>query len=235
MIWISPDVFLRKIDDANLSEFEEPKRTILELLQKRNQKIIDFLHDLFYVINVYINTNNLEWKNEKDIENWIIDRWIYIPWLKELNFFAQQYRCKYGIIDILAKERKSNNYTIIEIKQQANKNVIGQILKYMTAIKEEKKCDVKGIIISGEKKIDVGLKKSLQFIDGITIRSVFSFTAKCAIQERVIRNLIDLFSSSINIFDKTQTLKQYLKDSKITAEDVLKDFQGEGLWWKDEI
>jgi restriction system protein len=75
---------------------------------------------------------------------------------------SQQYKTDIGPIDILAKDKKTNSYVVIELKKnQTSDDTLGQIARYMGWIKETKKDpNVKGIIIAGsyDKKLDYALK-----------------------------------------------------------------------------
>ena len=71
---------------------------------------------------------------------------------------SQQYPTSIGRIDILATDKKTKNYVVIELKKnQTSDDTIGQLSRYMGWIKEHKKDDgVKGIIVAG--KFDEKLK-----------------------------------------------------------------------------
>jgi hypothetical protein len=96
---------------------------------------------------------------EKQLEDFIISNWNetelgkkYDLIYEEGNLISQQYRTEIGIIDILAKDKKTNNYVVIELKKnQTSDDTVGQAMRYMGWIQEKKKDpNVKGIIVAGQ-------------------------------------------------------------------------------------
>ncbi len=95
---------------------------------------------------------------EKELENFIINNWKntlgdkYDLIYEEGELISQQYKTGVGTIDILATDKKSGSYVVIELKKnQTTESTAGQIGKYLTWIKEEKKDEnVKGIVIAGK-------------------------------------------------------------------------------------
>lgn len=66
---------------------------------------------------------------------------------------SQQYKTAIGKIDILARDKESGKYVIIELKRnQTSDDTIGQLTRYMGWIEEHKSNGVltKGIIIAGK-------------------------------------------------------------------------------------
>ena len=82
--------------------------------------------------------------------------------IEEGELISQQYKTDIGPIDILAKDKKTKSFVVIELKKnQTSDDTIGQLARYMGWIKEILKDDsVKGIIIAGsyDKKLDYALK-----------------------------------------------------------------------------
>lgn len=106
---------------------------------------------------------------EKQLEDFIIHNWEntelgkkYDLIIEEGELLSQQYRTDIGPIDILAKDKKTGGYVVIELKRnQTSDDTVGQLARYMGWIKDVKKAsNVKGIIIAGEydKKLDYALK-----------------------------------------------------------------------------
>ena len=106
---------------------------------------------------------------EKQLEDFLIHNWEktelgrkYELIIEEGEIFSQQYRTDIGTIDILAKDKASQGYVVIELKKdQTSDDTIGQVARYMGWIKEQKKTDdVTGIIIAGQydKKLEYALK-----------------------------------------------------------------------------
>jgi Holliday junction resolvase-like predicted endonuclease len=102
---------------------------------------------------------------EKQLEDFIIQNWENTELGKKLDLIiedgelvSQQYRTDIGQIDILAKEKGSDNFVVIELKKdQTSDDTVGQLARYMGWIKRHKgNEEVKGIIIAGhyDKKLD---------------------------------------------------------------------------------
>lgn len=102
---------------------------------------------------------------EKELENFIIFNWDNTELGKKYDLLyedgemvSQQYRTDIGPIDILAKEKNTNSYVVIELKRnQTSDDTVGQLARYMGWIKDKKKDkNVKGIIIAGDydRKLD---------------------------------------------------------------------------------
>ena len=64
---------------------------------------------------------------------------------------SQQYRTDIGIIDILAKDKATGSYVVIELKRnQSSDDTVGQVLRYMGWVTENlKEKNVRGIIVAG--------------------------------------------------------------------------------------
>ncbi|MBT7706436.1 DUF1016 family protein [archaeon] len=105
---------------------------------------------------------------EKQLEDFIIYNWDstelgkkYDLIIEEGVLVSQQYRTEIGPIDILARDKKTKEYVIIELKKnQTSDDTIGQIARYMGWIQENKGESVKGVIIAGEydRRLDYALK-----------------------------------------------------------------------------
>jgi hypothetical protein len=106
---------------------------------------------------------------EKQLEDFIIENWESTEFSKNYELIyedgeliSQQYRTDIGRIDILAKDKIKKNYVVIELKKsQTSDDTVGQLLRYMSWIKETKKDpNVKGIIVAGQfdQKLDYAIK-----------------------------------------------------------------------------
>ena len=96
---------------------------------------------------------------EKQLEDFIIENWEKTEFGKKYDLIeeegeliSQQFKTDIGFIDILAKDKKTKNYVVIELKKnQTSDDTIGQLLRYMGWIKKNKKDDgVKGVIVAGQ-------------------------------------------------------------------------------------
>ena len=144
--------------------------------------------ELQEILNIYKKTLDLEVKNEtsvvstglfymeKQLEDFIIENWESTQLGKELELIyeegslkSQQYRTEIGPIDILARDRKTGNYVVIELKKnQTSDDTVGQILRYMGWVKEKLgDTNVKGIIVAG--KYDQKLDYARKMIPGLDV------------------------------------------------------------------
>ena len=107
---------------------------------------------------------------EQQLEDFIIQNWNESEFGKKYDLIeedgelkSQQYRTDIGPIDILAKEKNTNNYVVIELKRnQTSDSTVGQIARYMGWVEEHLQCDlVKGVIVCGtyDKKLDYARKR----------------------------------------------------------------------------
>ena len=151
----------------------------VEFVNDDNQKLSNDIieNDLKHIINSYKKFVSMEIKNEsspisqgvfyleKQLEDFIIENWDktefgkkYDLILEEGKVISQQYPTSIGRIDILATDKKTKNYVVIELKKnQTSDDTIGQLSRYMGWVKQELKDDnVKGIIVAG--KFDEKLK-----------------------------------------------------------------------------
>lgn len=114
---------------------------------------------------------------ESQLEDFIIENWdkIELGAKYELieedgELVSQQYPTSIGNIDVLAKERSSGKYVIIELKKnQTSDDTIGQLTRYMGWIEEHKSNGqpTKGIIITG--KYDERLYYAAKKIPGVQL------------------------------------------------------------------
>jgi hypothetical protein len=127
--------------------------------------------DLSEILSTYRNTLDLEVRDEtsvvssglfymeKQLEEFIIENWNESEFGKTLELIyedgllkSQQYKTDIGTIDILAKDRVTGSYVVIELKRnQTSDDTVGQILRYMGWVTENlKEANVRGIIVSGK-------------------------------------------------------------------------------------
>jgi len=95
---------------------------------------------------------------EKQLEDFLIQNWENTDLGKRMGLIveegeliSQQYRTDVGPIDILAKDKKTGSYVVIELKKnQTSDDTVGQLARYMGWVKENLNDDsVTGIIIAG--------------------------------------------------------------------------------------
>jgi RecB family endonuclease NucS len=113
---------------------------------------------------------------EQQLEDFIIENWDMTELGKKYDLIyeegtlkSQQFITDIGRIDILAKDKDSGNFVVVELKKnQSSDDTVGQILRYMGWISEKKNDkNVKGIIIAG--KYDQKLYYALQATENIDV------------------------------------------------------------------
>jgi len=114
---------------------------------------------------------------EKYFQKFLVDNWEKTPldekyeiYIKDGDILGDLFNTKeVGIIDILAKDRETNDWIVIELKKgKSSDAVVGQILRYINWVKKNKieaEEEVKGIIIVNE--VDKNLKNSLEALKGV--------------------------------------------------------------------
>jgi hypothetical protein len=123
------------------------------------------------ILNTYRNTLDLEVRDEssvvstglfymeKQLEEFIIENWNESEFGKTLDLIyedgllkSQQYKTDIGIIDILAKDKATGSYVVIELKRnQTSDDTVGQVLRYMGWVTQNlKEKSVRGIIVAGK-------------------------------------------------------------------------------------
>lgn len=144
--------------------------------------------DLHSILAIYKKTLDLEFKNEnsvvstglfymeKQLEDFIVENWESTQLGKELDLIyeegslkSQQFRTDIGPIDILAKDKKSGEFVVIELKKnQSSDDTVGQILRYMGWVKEKlSDTNVRGIVVAG--KYDERLDYARKMIPGLEV------------------------------------------------------------------
>lgn len=146
------------------------------------------VEDLHSILTIYKKTLDLEFKNEnsvvstglfymeKQLEDFIVENWESTKLGKELDLIyeegslkSQQFRADIGPIDILAKDKKSGEFVVIELKKnQSSDDTVGQILRYMGWVKEKlSNTNVRGIVVAG--KYDERLDYARKMIPGLEV------------------------------------------------------------------
>jgi len=113
---------------------------------------------------------------EKQLEDFIIMNWDKTDFGKSLDLLyedgdlvSQQYRTAIGPIDILAREKASGDYVVIELKRnQTSDETVGQVMRYMGWVAEALNGPgVKGIIVAG--KYDKRLHYALTMAQNVDV------------------------------------------------------------------
>jgi restriction system protein len=96
---------------------------------------------------------------ESHLEEFLIHNWESTELGKKFDLIiedgemvSQQYKTDIGSIDILAKDKETSSYVVIELKKgQTSDDTIGQLTRYMGWIKKNKNdSNVKGVIVVGQ-------------------------------------------------------------------------------------
>lgn len=158
-------------------------------------------HDLAEIINLF--HKNLETKlqdktspigaglfyMEKQLEDFIISNWEITSLGQDLELLfedgvlvSQQFRTSIGPIDILARDKKSGDYVVIELKRnQTSDDTIGQVMRYMGWVAENlSNPGVRGVIVAG--KFDAKLQYAQKMMPSI---DVFIYEVSFALKEHV--------------------------------------------------
>jgi hypothetical protein len=129
--------------DADLQEILDVYRTCLDKGVKDESSTIS--KGLFYM--------------EQQLEDFIIENWDSTSLGKQYELIydegslkSQQFITPVGRIDILAKDKVSGSFVVIELKRnQTSDDTVGQVTRYMGWVKKELGDDgVKGVIIAGK-------------------------------------------------------------------------------------
>lgn len=93
---------------------------------------------------------------EKYLEDMLVEGWESLPWAASLQYVGRQVPCgDLGFIDILAQDRTTGDFVVIELKRdKSDDEVVGQLTRYMGWIKEHRadpsRVGVRGIIVVHE-------------------------------------------------------------------------------------
>lgn len=107
---------------------------------------------------------------ESQLEDFLIENWDRTELgekydlIEEDGHFSQQFPTSIGKIDILAKDKKTKQYVVIELKKgQTSDDTVGQIARYMGWLEEHKTGNksTKGIIVAAQydERLYYALKK----------------------------------------------------------------------------
>jgi len=113
---------------------------------------------------------------EKQLEDFLINNWDHTELGKKYNLIVEegevvsrQYKTDVSSIDILAKDKKTGSYVVIELKKnQTSDDTVGQVARYMGWIKAKKgDNNVRGIIIAAE--FDEKLEYALRIVPNVEV------------------------------------------------------------------
>ncbi|MCP4231349.1 MAG: DUF1016 family protein [bacterium] len=120
-----------------------------------------------------------EFALEAHLEEFIYNNWPNIGWGSKLELYrteeqdGRQFPAGLWSIDFLAKDEKTNDLVVIELKKgKTSDAIIGQINRYINWVKEnvaEPEQDVRGIIVA--KEVDEALKYGIKGLDWIDVKT----------------------------------------------------------------
>ena len=99
---------------------------------------------------------NLRVTPEQYLQDLLVEQWDTLPWGEELEYLDRQVECgTLGTLDILARDRSTGEYVVIELKRhQGDDEVVGQVSRYMSWIKKQRAdhegVGVRGVIVAHE-------------------------------------------------------------------------------------
>lgn len=158
---ISKDSFPDRINNnlGNVQTFTsvsniDEKRMIDDVLGGRT--------DIVKIQEINSDDNQI-FKLEKEFESFVVKNWNQIKDFEgykiyeEGELYGQQFdTTKVGIIDILAINEKEKKFLVIELKRQTSDQVVGQILRYISFVKEnladKNGYSVEGLIVTEKLK-----------------------------------------------------------------------------------
>jgi hypothetical protein len=118
---------------------------------------------------------------EKQLEDFLIANWDKTELGKDYDLVeedgelvSQQYRTPIGIIDILVRDKKTKQLVVIELKRnQTSDDTVGQLLRYMGWVEEQKPTGspAKGIIIAA--RYDERLRYALKKVKDVEVYQYF--------------------------------------------------------------
>ena len=93
---------------------------------------------------------NLRVTLEQYLEDLLVEQWDTLPCGEELEYLDRQVECgTLGTLDILARDRSTGDYVVIELKRdQGDDEVVGQVSRYMGWIKKQR-ADHEGVGVRG--------------------------------------------------------------------------------------
>lgn len=149
-----------KIEGQNVQFYSEGSEVPEEDI---NKDLVDLINYYKKVIDIEVKDETSVYSSglfymEKQLEDFIVENWSNTEFGKKYDLIyedgtlvSQQYKTDIGIIDILAKDKNTGSYVVIELKKnQTSDDTVGQIARYMGWIKATKgDIDVRGVIIAG--------------------------------------------------------------------------------------
>ncbi len=160
-----------EITEEEVKYFREGVEISKEEISKDLKKITDKYKDCLD-IEVKDEDSDLSkglFYMESQLEDFIIQNWNESEFGKKYDLIiedgelqSQQYRTDIGPIDILAKDKVTDEYVVIELKRnQTSDQTIGQIARYMQWVEENLSKNVKGVIVCGkwDEKLDYARKR----------------------------------------------------------------------------
>lgn len=144
--------------------------------------------DMVRVESVQSNIDQAEFALEKHLEDFLVENWNNTEFGAEYKLMtdedgglvAQQYQTEVGFLDIIAIKNDRSEILILELKKgRSGDAVVGQMLRYITAIKKEvaePHQKIRAVILTGQD--DKKIRYALESLNGLIEFMVYkiSFT-----------------------------------------------------------
>lgn len=144
--------------------------------------------DEIRVESIQSSVDQAEFALEKHLEDFLVENWSNTEFGKDYDLFtdedgeinAQQYQTEVGPLDIIAIKKNKSEILILELKKgRSGDAVVGQMLRYITAIKKEvaePSQKIRAVILTGQddKKIRYALEPLNNLIEFMVYSISFS-------------------------------------------------------------
>lgn len=140
------------------------------------------------VESIQSSVDQAEFALEKHLEDFLVENWGNTEFGKEYDLFtdedgevtAQQFQTEVGPLDVIAMKKDKSEILILELKKgRSGDAVVGQMLRYLTAVKKEVAepgQKIRAVILTGQddKKIRYALESLNGLVEFMVYRISFS-------------------------------------------------------------
>lgn len=141
-------------DPRRVSEAVQWTHSVLKVLFDHLERRRQLLKPTHAITTEAVAVTDYALALEKYLEDLLVDLWGSLPWAINLEYLGRQVAAgDLGFIDILARDRTTGDFVVIELKRdQGDDEVIGQLSRYMGWMKEFRAIPtgvgVRGIIVA---------------------------------------------------------------------------------------
>lgn len=124
---------------------------------------------------------------ERYLEDLLVDGWDSLTWSASLQYLGRQVPCgDLGFIDILAQERNTGDFVVIELKRdRSDDEVVGQLSRYMGWVKEHR-ATPKGVAVRGIIVVHEVTPKLRAAVLPLSIVALFTYEVAVAVSPVVL-------------------------------------------------